>query len=266
MLDGCVFVDVHCHLAPLRKGYYGLLGQTPEQLLERMDKNGVDYAVVFPMVNNAGLSLEEIKRANDYIIEAVNRYPQRFVGFCLSTPMYQEKAIEEVERCVKAGLKGIKLHPHIHGYYPVDGEIMRTLMEAAREFRLVITVHSDANSKRCNPYQIARLARRFPDVPIIMAHMGMDSDFVHFVPDLIKGIDNLFVDTSDTPNLPEFVYSIPSRVIPDQVLFGSDMPTLSIEVEIYKLRVAEEIYGGLDPVGKRKLLGENAVRLLGINR
>lgn len=264
MLDGCLFVDVHCHLAPLRKGYYGTLGQTPEQLLERMDKNGVDYAVVFPMVNNAGLCIDDIKRANDYILTAINKYADRLIGFCLITPMHGEAAIEEIQRCVKAGVRGIKLHPHIHGYYPIDGEVVRPVMEAAREFKLVVTVHSDINSKRCNPYQVLRLAKAFPEVPVIMAHMGMDSDFVHFVPDLVRGIDNLYVDTSDTPNLPEFVYSRPSRVIPDQVLFGSDMPTLSIEVEICKLRVAEEFYGGLDPVGKRKLLGENAARLLKI--
>ncbi|MEM3434263.1 MAG: amidohydrolase family protein [Candidatus Methanomethyliaceae archaeon] len=263
MIDGCLAVDVHCHLAPLRQGYYGLLGQTPEQLLARMEKTGIDHAVVFPMVNNAGLTPDDIKRANDYIIEAVYKYPRRLTGFCLLTPMHGEKALEEMERCVKAGLKGIKLHPHIHGNYPIDGEIMKPVMERAKEYHMIVLTHSDVNSKRCSPYQVVRLAQAYPDVPVIMAHMGMDSDFTHFVPDLVRGIPNLFVDTSDTPNLPEFVYARPSRVIPNQILFGSDMPTLSVEVELCKLRVAEELYG-IDSDGKRKLLGENAARLLGL--
>jgi predicted TIM-barrel fold metal-dependent hydrolase len=52
--------------------------------------------------------------------------------------------------------------------------------------------------------------------------------------------------------------------MPDRMLFGSDAPTLSPEVEIKKLEVAEELYG-LTKEEKRKILGENAARLFQIN-
>lgn len=263
MLDGHLFVDIHCHLAEPKQGIYGRLGQTPEELLERMDENGVDYTVVFSMVNNAGLAPEEISRANDYILDAINKYPNRLIGFCLTTPRHGEACLKEIRRCVEGGMKGIKLHPHLLGYYPVDGEVMDPLMRLAEELKLPVLIHSDINSKRCNPYQVARLAQRYPNVNVIMAHWGMDSDFVHFVPDLVKGIPNLYLDTSCTPNLPEVIFSRPSYTIPDQLLFGSDGPTLSIEVEICKLRIAEKRHG-MDPEGKRKLLGANAAKLLGL--
>src|SRR5690606_22216388 len=118
-------------------------------------------------------------------------------------------------------------------------------------------------SKRCSPYQVKRLAQRHPDVNIAMAHWGCDADFVHFIPELIADTPNLFAETSNTPNLPEFIFARPSHSIPDQILLGSDAPTLSIEVDLAKLRVAEELYG-VDPVGKAKLLGLNAARILGL--
>ena len=161
-------------------------------------------------------------------------------------------------------MKGIKLHPHLLGYYPIDGPLMDPLMQLARELGVPVLTHSDVNSTRCSPYQVVRLAQRYPDVPVIMSHWGVDPDFVHFVPELVKGLPNLYLDTSCTPNLPEVIFARPSRTIPDQILFGSDGPTLAIEVEIAKLRVAERRYG-MDPEGKRKLLGANAARLLGLS-
>src|SRR5690606_29427309 len=120
------------------------------------------------------------------------------------------------------------------------------IMEKAKELGFVVITHSDVNSKRCSPYQVKRLAQRHPDVNIAMAHWGCDADFVHFIPELIADTPNLFAETSNTPNLPEFIFARPSHSIPDQILLGSDAPTLSIEVDLAKLRVAEELYG-VDP-------------------
>ena len=131
------------------------------------------------------------------------------------------------------------------------------------ELNFTILTHSDFNCKRCTPYQVARLAQRFPKVPVIMAHFGMGSDCVRTVPDIVKGIENLYVDTSDTPNMPEAIYVDSVKVIPDNVLFGSDSPTLSPEVELYKVEVAQKLFG-LTETQKRKILFENAARLFSI--
>jgi len=263
MLDNCFFVDIHCHLAKPSVGMYGKLGQSPDELIERMNENGVDYTVVFSMVNNAGLTPDELSRANDYVIEAIKKFPDRLIGFCLTTPRHGEHALKEINRCLNAGLQGIKLHPHLLGYFPIDSALLDPIMQEARSHSLPVLTHSDVNSKRCSPFQVAILADKYPEVPVIMAHWGMDSDYVHFAPQLVKNRKNLFLDTSCTPNLPEFIFSRPSYEIPDQVLFGSDGPTLAIEVEIAKLRVAEKRYG-MDPIGKKKILGKNAARILGI--
>lgn len=265
MIDGSPVVDVHVHIGRETKGIYGVLGQSPETLIARMDRNGIDYSVVFSMVNTVGLEHAGIQACNDYVIEAVQKYPDRLIGLCLTSPRHGQKALDEVRRCIDAGLKGIKLHPHLLGYYPIDGDLMDPFMELARELKVPVLTHSDINSLRCNPYQVLLLADRYPDVPVIMAHWGVDPDFVHFVPKLVKDHPNVYLDTSCTPNLPEVIFARPAKLIPDKILFGSDGPTLSVEVELKKLEVAEELYG-LTKEEKGKILGENALRVFGIAR
>ncbi len=90
--------------------------------------------------------------------------------------------------------------------------------------------------------------------------MGMNSDVTHFVPEWVKEAPNVYLDTSCTPNLPQFVFKTPMSVIPDRMVFGTDAPTLSPEVEIKKLEIAEELYD-LTKEEKSKILGRNAARL-----
>jgi predicted TIM-barrel fold metal-dependent hydrolase len=90
--------------------------------------------------------------------------------------------------------------------------------------------------------------------------MGMNSDVTFYVADYVKDAPNVYLDTSCTPNEPESVFVVPIRTIPNRVLFGSDGPTLSVEAELRKLEVAEELYG-LTPDEKPVILGGNAAGL-----
>ena len=262
MKNGMHIIDVHNHISKPVPYVAKCHFQSQEQLIKRMDSNGIDKAVVFPR-GMSGIGKDEFKVSNDYIIEAINKYPDRFIGFCFVTPVHGDFAIEEMERCAKAGIRGIKLLPHIHGFYDINGSNMDPIIKKAEELNFIVLTHSDFGNKRCTPYQVARLAQRFPKVPIIMAHFGMDSDCVRSIPNLVKDIKNLYVDTSDTPNMPEAIYADSVKVIPDNVLFGSDTPTLSPEVELYKVEVAQKFFG-LTETQKRKILFENTARLFGI--
>lgn len=263
MIDNMLVIDAHNHVFRYKKGAYGHYEQTPETLIKRMDRNGIDKAIIFPG-GSVGIESKDFVAANDYIIEAAKKYPDRLFGFCLITPLHEKKFfLEEIERCAKESLKGIKLLPHIHGNYPIDSRLLDPIMEKCSELNLLVTTHSDFNHERCSPYQVVRLAKRFPTVHVIMAHFGMTSDCTHFVPDIVNEVDNLILDTSDSPNLPEFVYARSIRALPTRVIFGSDSPGLSQEVELTKIEVASEYYG-LTQEEKKRILGENAARILGL--
>jgi len=208
------------------------------------------------------LTHEDFIEDNDYIIKAVKDYPDRFVGFCTVTPLHGRFALDEVRRCVEQGLKGIKLYPPGHGFYMLNHEMIDPLMNLARELDLPVITHTDFNVKICTPYQARILALRHPEVPLIMAHYGGDMDMVCFLPEIVKDTSNLFLECSTTPDLPQIIFSTPSREIgADRLAFGSDTPYVSPEVNLKKLQVAEELYG-LSKDDKRKILGETATRIL----
>jgi predicted TIM-barrel fold metal-dependent hydrolase len=261
MIDGMFVFDAHAHTYEPRETIWGVIGQTYEEWLARMDRNGIDMSLV---MSNPELTPEAQREANDYVAEAISRHPDRFLGLMWVTPMWGDRALEEMRHGADTGLCGIKLYPHGQGNFPLDTPLLDPLMDLAQELDWVVVAHTDIDSKVCNPHLGIRLAERHPDVTFIFAHMGMNSDVTHFVPAYVQNQPNIYLDTSDTPNLPQFVYKTPMALIPDRMLFGSDAPTLSPEVELKKVEVAEELYG-LTKDEKRKILGGNAARLFNID-
>jgi predicted TIM-barrel fold metal-dependent hydrolase len=259
-----LFIDFHVHIGELGGIWaeiHGKIEHSPEIWIKRMNKIGIDKAVVFPFVSGL-LTHEDFKNANNYILQAIKKYPEKLIGFCTITPMHGKWALTELQRCVENGIKGIKLYPPGHGFYPIDGAFMDPIMEFVAKNDLIILTHSDFNTKICTPFHVVNLAERFPEVTIVMAHFGEDPDVCHWVPDIVKKVKNIVLDTSCTPDIPESIFSRPINIIgPERIVFGSDAPTLSPEVNLKKLEIAEEIYNIPKEV-KKKILGENAARIL----
>ncbi|MCI0440494.1 MAG: amidohydrolase family protein, partial [Chloroflexi bacterium] len=113
---------------------------TAEDLVAAMDEDGVDVSAVMGIGwTDAGIARE----ANDYIIEAVNKHPQRIVGFAGVNPAWGSDAVREVERCAGAGLRGIgELHPDSQAFDLGDEATMSPLMEAAEARGLIVVTHS----------------------------------------------------------------------------------------------------------------------------
>jgi len=114
-------IDVHVHiLSPDfikdikknmdRDAHFKLLHDNPkakfataEDVLENMEKTEIDKSIVFGF---SCLDPGMAREANDYIIETVKKYPDRFIGFAIYPP--QDPGLEkELIRCSEAGLKGV---------------------------------------------------------------------------------------------------------------------------------------------------------------
>ena len=103
---------------------------TAEELVLAMDEDGINRAVVVGI----GWTDQALTReANDYVIESVDRHPDRLVGFAGVNPAWGSAAADEAERCARAGLRGIgELHPDTQGFDLGDRETMAPLMEVVR--------------------------------------------------------------------------------------------------------------------------------------
>jgi predicted TIM-barrel fold metal-dependent hydrolase len=268
MIDDMLVIDAHCHASPaptagiLKTGWGGLYQCTIEELLKRMDKNGVDMAVILPSGNK--VFPEDVKILNDWCAKIAKKYSKRLIGFCIINPLHGDFSIKEIERCANLGLKGIGEITPIH-HVPIDSPIFDSIVERAQELNMPITIHSDFNCPWNTPERFARLAKKYPKCKLIMAHMGMSPDLIHYVPDIVKDVPNVFLDSSATPELPESVFTRPVRELgKNRVILGSDWPTLSIECELAKIKVAEE-YGPVHGWGYKPLTKEEKRHILGLN-
>ncbi|HLE01959.1 MAG TPA: amidohydrolase family protein, partial [Dehalococcoidia bacterium] len=114
-----MIVDFHAHIvSPRIKGkrelyvardpYFRMLYSgkdrlaTAEDLVASMDEAGVDVSVA---LNLPWQDMRLMQETNDYILEAMARYPARIVGFGVLPP--GEGAFREMERLVQGGVKGL---------------------------------------------------------------------------------------------------------------------------------------------------------------
>ncbi len=154
---------------------------SPEFLLAHMDAAGVSMAVL----QNAFLYGD----LNDYISEAVAKYPKRFIG---TIQINEAKAFEEteIEKLIKYGS-----NPGFRAIYfanerffengfttAIDDEIFFPFWERARDLGLAVfwdisAIH-EPNSRESSPFdrflkQMRRLEswhKRFPEIPSILVH------------------------------------------------------------------------------------------------
>jgi len=239
---------------------------TAEELIAAMDEAGVDVSVIL----NIGWTTHELcLETNDYIIDAVSRYPQRLVGFCAVQPNSTKAAVAEIERCAKAGIKGVgEMRPDIQLFDLGDEMVMNPLVEALKEHRLALLLHSsepighDYPGKGIMvPDMIYPFITSFPDLTIVCAHWGGGLPFYALMPEVKKAMGNVYFDSAASPFLytPQVYQQVIKLVGADKVLFGSDYPLLTqrrLLNEIETLDLAEE--------SKNLLLAGNALRLLGI--
>lgn len=248
--------DIHAHL-----GMYAGKEYTAADALRRMDRNRIARAVVCSFVSGL-IDREDFRRANAYVIAVVRGHRDRFVGLCALTPAHGRFAVEEFRRGLDQGLSGVKLHPDKHGLYSLAGEPMAAVMREVESAGAVVFTHSDFNSKVCSPHEVTAMAQAFPRAKILLGHFGLDQDLVGQVPRIVKPAPNLFLDTSQTVDHPEAVFvTSTARLGADRVLFGSDAPVISPEVNLKKLEVAVELFG-LAPETAQAIVWENAVALL----
>ena len=192
-----MIIDCHTHIFPAavrqnREKYFRgepafeLLYASPKarlvgaaELVAAMDAQGVDRSVVF------GFPWRDARTArlnNDYVMEAVGRYPGRLVGLCCLDP-FSPQAEAETRRCLEGGLAGIgELAFYQSGIDAAALDKLAPLMALCLTNGLVAMIHTNEPVGHLYPgktpntlRQIYDLVRRFPENKIVLAHWGAGS-------------------------------------------------------------------------------------------
>ena len=134
----------------------------------------VEVSAAFTIARNRDRVDTEL---NDEVAAFVAAAPGRRIGF-LSIHPEVDGALDELERArTDLGLVGIKLGPNYQLFDPLAEAALRVYAEAERH-GLPILFHQGASPVREAPLRYAHpllmdeIAIRFPDLRIVMAHMG----------------------------------------------------------------------------------------------
>ncbi len=237
-----------------------------EDIVRSMDEQGVDRSVVFGF---PWKSSNTFKRENNYVMEAVQRYPDRLIGFCCFDP-FDKDSPSEAERCLSSGLSGVgELAFYQSGIDKDSRDVLEPIMDICREKGVPVLIHTNEPVGHAYPgktpntlSQIYQLVRKFPENRIVLAHWGGGIFFYTLLKKEVReSLKNVWFDTAASPFLydPD-IYRIAGRLAgPDKTLFGTDFPLLKPSRYFREFQKA-----GLSEEETRRLCGGNAENLLKI--
>ncbi|MBN2233183.1 MAG: amidohydrolase [Deltaproteobacteria bacterium] len=239
-----------------------------DELLETMDEEGVDRSVVFGF---PWRSMEISRVCNDYIIDQVNRHPDRLLGLSCFGFDRSDEAAAEAERGLAAGLAGVgELAFYIEGFTAEVVDRFAPVIEVLRRHRrppLMLHTNEPVGHQypgKCDVMlrHLYRFLQLYGDVPVIFAHWGGGFPFYHLLKrEMEKVTANLYYDTAASPYLykPE-VYRLAGEMTGfDRILLGTDFPLLKASRYRRELDSA-----GITPEQQALILGGNAARLFGL--
>ena len=219
----------------------------PTGLLANADAAGIDVSVVF----QSGVPADP-RPGNAAVLEAAAGEPRLLPG-CLVNPTMGPDALADLEQCVRRGARTVKLMAAGHGYR-LDGPAPDPVMDLARSLGIPATIHSGSYLSGCAPEYIARLARRHPQVTIIMDHMG----YREWVGSAVQAAqENQTIYLGTTLIAAAEPYTI-ARIVEsgelgaDRIVFGSNAPAGIAVHGVNGIRLV-----GFSPQDEALILGEN---------
>ncbi len=255
-------IDAHCHLCTAENPYrYGCEAPV-EELIEQMDLASVDVAVVLAVATQS--NRKATAQYNDFIAHTVEEFPDRLVGFGSVHPADGKKALEELERVVDLGLKGIKLHPlfqHVH----CDSPEMNQIAESAAQLDIPLFIHSYFPYMTEEAEHLYNLITAHPGTQFILAHTGGHTflDFYAYVEMRSKGQDNVYFEISSLSVMfrkspyTEHIKWLVEQMGADRVIFGSNYPRYQL---VEALSAFDEL--GLSFDDSQQILGRTIAELL----
>ena len=235
-----MIVDAHNHIGK-RKGLTFLV----DELLKQMDQFGIDKAVVFSMTESID---------NDYIGQSVKTHSDRLIGFATVNP-WSDDAEDELDRCANdLGLVGLKLHPVRHGYMFDEHFLLDPIFEKCSKFGWPIIAYGAADIASV-PNHFEEMAVTFPDIPLIMAHMGYMYETNSAI-DVASRAKNVYLETSGV--FVRQVNSALNKVGASKIIFGTNTPKEEFDFSLERIKMSAATSDELDLI-----LGGNILRLLG---
>lgn len=262
-----------------------------EEQIKAMDRAGVDQAALHVGVWLDWVDLKAARLINDRMAEVAAEFPGRVIPLAHVPPLDPEAPKELKRAIVDLGFKGVAVNTHSNGVL-MDNERLYPFYKAVADLSVPILVHPASEIPLAHPHgmeqfnltrnlgrafdttiNIARLMLsgtldRFPDLRFVFSHLGgsffalknrLNPAFWDKRPTgfFDKYKKRIFIDTAPPFWNPEEIRFAVEMMGENQVLMGSDFPTIE------RLKDSVKIIRNAKTTAqvKNKILGENARKL-----
>jgi len=254
-----MIIDADTHISPTGEDAMAI---TYDELLRRMDRAGVAKALTWLRPPY----LREIAESNAYVYEAVQRHPDRILGFGWADPrLGLDKAKEAARRCIyDYGFYGVKLNGAQNSFYIDHPDISLPVVEEIARTGKLLAFHVGTDAyETTHPFRVARIARMFPEVQMLMVHMGGVgyADLTNAAIEMAQECPNLTLIGSAVRT--QAILKAIKTLGAYRVCFGSDTPFELMHVEVAKYHALLD--GEVTPEEKQRIMAGNIARLMGLD-
>lgn len=246
-----MIIDADTHISPTGEDAMAI---TYDELVRRMDRAGVDKALTWLRPPY----MREIAQSNAYVYEATQQHPGRILGFGWADPrLGVERSKVDVSRCIyDYGFYGVKLNGAQNSYYIDDPGLSLPLVEEIAKTGKLLALHVGTDAyEATHPFRVAKVARMFPELTILMAHMGgvAHHDLSNAAIEMAEECPNLMLIGSAvrTPAILKAIRTLGAG----RVCFGSDTPFELMHVEVAKYHALLD--AEVTPEEKQQIMGGN---------
>lgn len=245
-----MLIDIHAHL------WGDKYEADKRSILHAMELYGISKVYV------SGLSSEiptedEVTEANREVSAFIRDYPEKIGGYVYVSPEHAN-AVDVLRRGMEdQGMVGAKFWISSFCDAPVVNRIAEYLIDYGAPL-LVHAFHKATGQCKNESVgdNVALLARRYPELKIIMAHLG--GNCYHGIP-AIRDCKNVWVDYSGSVfRADEIEYTV-EFLGADRILHGSDMPGS------YLISFGQVLGANITMHDREKILWQNAEKIFDPN-
>ena len=258
------FADQTVRESDLSRGYRLDLTVRLEGLLEEM--RPFDRVVVFGLkARRTGYWVPD-----EYVANFAARAPEKLIGFASCDPT-QDGYLDELRRAAEElGLRGLKMGPIYAGFDPRDPRCA-PVYEYCQARGLPILFHTGTTFHRDAPLEFGRpwlwdeVARRYPELRIVLAHLG--HPFFGECLAVIRKHPHVYADIAALYYRPWQFYNMmvlaqEYRVM-HKLLFGTDYPFARTEESVRGVRAVNQVVGAcglprVEPAAIEAILSRDA--------
>ncbi len=215
-------IDAHAHV------YFS--EDSPRTQLDFADRLHIDRLVISRNLNPHTVGTpEDFRKNNDLVIRCMKEHPDRLIGTMVLNPAFQKESLEEIDRCVDAGMVGAG---ELYNQVKINDPLYYPIIEKLTDLNMLIHMHSTIGYSRVKlnerepenislPEEFVEIAARYPEAMFQFAHIGGGIDW-EYACKVLQNTPNVYVDVSGSNNAGGMIDFAMKYIGEDRLLFGCD--------------------------------------------